>query len=156
MSLNWDATKIQYFKDNPDELYSEVYAGFGDETNTYTDLNVETKSLVFGSMGIGIGSITKSNYLDFYARWKVIEKFDSSFYVYATFVGNEKIYHHLTLDVVKKHIGLSTNVGFESATKWAQRISKNWLRGKASAKEIGAFTIVFKKEAEELETSNVK
>jgi hypothetical protein len=158
MSLNWDATKIKYFKDNPDELYIEVPYSYGDGGNTYTDLNVETKSLVFGSMSVGIGSITNKNYLDFYARWKVLEKLSRSFYLYSTFVGNEKNYQYLTLDVVKKHIGLATNVGFESQTKWSDRIAKGRFSDelKMTAKEINAYTTVFKMEAKELEIKNAE
>lgn len=137
MPLNWDTTSVVYFKDNPDELWVN------------DDLNVETKSLVFGSMSVGIGHITEKNFLDFYARWKVLEKMDPSFYLYSTFVDNQKHYQHLTLDVVKKHIGLATNVGYESQTKWSDRMSRNRFSNKMTKTEISAYITVFKKEAQE-------
>lgn len=157
MSLNWDARNIQYFKDHPDELNVEVPDSYGNGKSTYTDLNVETKSLVFGTMAIGIGNITDKNYLDFYARWKTLEKLDSSFYLYSSFNDNEKICHKLTLDVVKKHIGLVTNVGFESLAKWSERMSspRNRFSNQMTKKEISAYVTVFKKETAELENSNV-
>lgn len=137
MSLNWDTRNVEYFKKNPDELWVN------------DDLNVETKSLVFGSMSIGIGSITEKNCIDFYARWKTLEKLDKAFYLYSVFIDNEKTYQYLTMDIVRKHIGLSTNVGFESQSNWSKRMASNWLKGKVSPKEIDAYVTVFKLEAKE-------
>lgn len=151
MSLNWDATSIKYFKDNPDELLVEVPYSYGDGESTYTDLNVETKSLVFGSMSIGMGTITEKNHLEFYARWKTLEKLDRGFYLYAIFNDGEKDCQKLTLDVVKKHIGLSTNVSYESQGKWAERLCKNCFKNEITAKEISAYVTIFKREAKESE-----
>ncbi len=141
MPLNWDTTTVEYFKNNPDELWVN------------DDLNVETKSLVFGTMSIGIGHITEKNYLDFYARWKVLEKMDPSFYLYSTFIDSQKMYHHLTVDVVKKHIGLATNVSYESNTKWSERMSRNRFSKNLTKNQINAYITVFKLEAMEKEVS---
>lgn len=121
MPLNWDASKVKYFDENKDELWVTYNQGTREQ---YEDVNAETKSLIFGSMSVGIGSIKISNAGDFYARWKILEKYDH-LSVYCWFdENNEKHYQYLTPEIVKKHINLSTNVGEEKKTAWIERIFK--------------------------------
>lgn len=114
MPLTWNASKIQYFIDNPDELWVKSVS-FGEE---YDDVNAETKALIFGSVAISVGSITESSAPEFYGRWKVLEKFDD-FCLTMVYDGSEIIRNYLTPDVVSKHIGLSMNVSDVARTKWA-------------------------------------
>ena len=67
MSLNWSTEKVRYFKDHPDELWTKINVG---KPHEQEDLNTETKSLVFGSMALGVGAITYKSAPDYYARWK--------------------------------------------------------------------------------------
>jgi hypothetical protein len=127
MSLNWSTENVKYFKDHPDELWTKINVGMPGEQE---DLNVETKSLVFGSMALGIGSISYKNAPDFYARWKVFEKYDN-FYLYSVWDGEETVKTYLTPQVVVKHFGLSTNVSTESETVWAKRIAKGYAQDHA-------------------------
>ena len=120
MTLNWDTTKVQYFKDNPDDLYTVINRGTPDE---YEDLNAETKSLVFGSMAVGIGNISISNASDWYARWKIYEKFDD-FYLYGIVKDGEMEKVYLTPEILIKHINLVTNVSLESNALWVNRYFK--------------------------------
>ncbi len=121
MSLNWSTEKVKYFNDNPDKLWVKYNK---DTPEEYEDVNVETKALIFGSMALGIGSITFENGMDFYARWKVLEKFDD-FYLYAKYENDERVTVMLTPDVIVKHIGLGTNVSTETQTKWVNRLSES-------------------------------
>jgi hypothetical protein len=120
MPLNWNATEIQYFKDNPDELWVKSKS-FGEE---YDDVNAETKSLIFGSMAVGIGRITETSAPEFYGRWKVLEKIDD-ICVTSVYDGTDIIKNYITPDIVSKHIGLSMNVIDISRTKWAANYLRN-------------------------------
>ena len=79
---------------------------------------------------MGIGSISYKNAPDFYARWKVFEKYDN-FYLYSVWDGEETVKTYLTPQVVVKHFGLSTNVSTESETVWAKRIAKGYAQDHA-------------------------
>lgn len=122
MSLNWTTEKVKYFEDHPDELWVKVNEGKPGEQE---DVNAETKALIFGSMALGIGSISYKSAPDYYARWKFFEKHDN-FYLYSTWDGSESTYAYLTPQIVVKHFGLSTNVSTESESVWAKRIAKNY------------------------------
>jgi hypothetical protein len=143
MSLNWSTEKVKYFKDHPDELWTKVNEG---KPGEHEDVNVETKSLIFGSMALGIGSITYKSAPDYYARWKFFEKYDN-FHLYSVWNGEEVVYTYLTPQVVIKHFGLGTNVSTESESVWAKRIAKQYIQEHArhyrdnlvSENEIKAF-----------------
>lgn len=128
MPLTWDATKIKHFEASPDELWTTYYEGTPEE---YSDVNVETKAIIFGSMSIGIGNIKINNAADFYARWKILEHYEKGFYLYSKFVyredgtcEDELQYVYLSPQHVLKHIGLSTNVGYISKKDWISNFVK--------------------------------
>lgn len=128
MTLDWSTKKIKHFNDNPDDLW--VTYGKG-TTEEYQDVNAETKALIFGTMAIGIGNLKYTNAPDFYARWKIMEKYDK-IYLYSKFQYREDgtceddlEYTYLSPSVVMKHIGLSTNVGYVSKKDWISRYVKS-------------------------------
>ena len=136
MSLDWSTQKVKYFTENPDSLWVKYNEGTPEE---YEDVNAETKSLIFGTMAMGINNINYKNAPEFYARWKVFEKFDD-LYLYSTYDGKESIKTYLTPDVLFKHLGLSTNANMETEAEWVRRIEKSFASGyrkiEASAKDI--------------------
>lgn len=127
MTLDWNTTKVKYFSENPDELWVTYYEGTREE---YSDVNAETKTLIFATMAVGIGNIKIGNASDFYARFKIMEKYDK-ISLYSTFVYDENGENperkntYLTPDVVVKHIGLCTNVSYVSKKDWITRYVKN-------------------------------
>lgn len=126
MSLNWSTEKVKYFNEHPDELWVKRKDG----DYEYEDVNAETKSLIFATMAIGIGNLTISTAADFYARFKILEKFDH-LSVYVWFDENNEIQHQfLTHEMVMKHIGLGTNVSKEGKTSWIERMAKSYQRDK--------------------------
>ena len=153
MSLNWSTENVKYFKDHPDELWVKVNEG---KPGEHEDVNIETKSLIFGSMALGIGSITYKNAPDYYARWKFFEKYDN-FHLYSVWDGEETTYTYLTPQVVVKHFGLGTNVSTESESVWVKRIAKQYIQEHArhyrdslvSENEIKAFLKKAKQEFED-------
>ena len=146
MPLTWNASEIQYFKDNPDEIWIKAES-FGEE---YDDVNYETKGLIFGSMATCIGSITEAKAPEFYARWKVLEKFDN-FNMFSKWNEETKQIEDVPLspEVIAKHINLSMNVSYISTTQWVTNLLKRNKEINLSSKEIKAFLVVYELEYKE-------
>jgi hypothetical protein len=141
MSLNWSTERVVYFKENPDELWVEHEPNIGEK---YSDVNAQTKTMIFGSMAVGIGNITDANAKEWYARWKIMEKYDNISFT-TSFVDGEWVDNKLTPDVVEKHIGLSTNVSYIKNSDWATRLAKDYIRKNinVSVAEIKSLITVF-------------
>ena len=116
MSLDWSTQKVQYFTDNPDALWVKYHIGTPDE---YEDVNAETKALIFGSMMLGFTQITEKNASEWYARWKMYEKYENH-YLYSTYQDGEIDYVYLTPEIIAKHMNLSTNVSPKSTLEWCK------------------------------------
>ena len=69
-----------------------------------------TNAIIWSTMGIGIGEITDKNHEEFYERMELQQK------VYGPFLSAESGPFPITLDMVRDHIGLKTNV-FPKVTK---------------------------------------
>ena len=159
MSLNFDLSKIEYFKQNPDEMWIKYEDGLRGE---YEDVNTKTKSLIFGCMSVGIGYIDKSTAAEWYARYKLLEKFEGH-YLYSTYKeGEELVKYLLTPDTLIQHYGLATNVSKIPATNWVNNLKRNTYDKKLkamTASDIKAYLSVFKMEyndyVEELEQKEV-
>lgn len=120
MALTWNVKNVKYYQENVDSLYVKVEE-FGQE---YDDVNPETKMIIFSTMAIGIGNLSEVNAPEFYGRFKVLEKLDD-FYLTSYVKDGELIKNYITPEIVHKHIGLVTNVGWESTTAWTSRTAKN-------------------------------
>lgn len=150
MSLNWSTEKVKYFNEHPDELWVKYNDGYHD----YDDVNAETKSLIFATMAIGIGSLTINTAADFYARFKILEKFDNlSVYIWFD-ENNKKQTKYIDHQIVMKHIGLGTNVSKETKTNWIKRMVKSYATNKYSTekpseKELTALYNSFVKDFED-------
>ena len=99
MALSWNVTKVI------------------DNEALHADANewAITNSLIWGTMGVGISRITEDNYVDFYAR--------------LTFLYNS-INHEsdITVQDVKRRIGLSTNADSETELQFVKRLGMYELR----------------------------
>ena len=109
MSLSIDVKKV-------DDWKNYCYIKVQDEKTgkEYDEYNPATKYLAWGSMAIGIGEITQINYKDVYLRHLFMNKLSA--------YTNEM---PITLDDVRKNIGLKPNVVNETKSKWLNRISKS-------------------------------
>ena len=109
MSLSIDVEKIYDWK-------NYCYVKVQDEKTgeEYDEYHPATKYLAWGSMAIGIGEITQINYKDVYLRHLFMNKLSTISNVMP-----------VTLDDVRKNIGLKTNVANETKSKWLNRISKS-------------------------------
>ncbi len=76
-----------------------------------------TTAIIFGTMSTGIGEITEKNYVEFYHRYAMVN------------AGHNLPF---TLQDVRNHIGLSTNVfPNEKTSSWYKRIIDNANRSEA-------------------------
>jgi len=109
MSLSIDVEKVYDWK-------NYCYINMKDEKTgeEYSEYNPATKYLAWGSMAIGIGEITQINYKDVYLRHLFMNKLSTISNVMP-----------VTLEDVRKNIGLKTNVANETKSKWLNRISKS-------------------------------
>mgnify|MGYP001487426869 FL=1 len=109
MSLSVDVQKVYDWKN-----YCYVKAQDEKTGEEYDEYHPATKYLAWGSMAIGIGEITQINYKDVYLRHLFMNKLSTISNVMP-----------VTLDDVRKNIGLKTNVANETKSKWLNRISKS-------------------------------
>ena len=109
MSLSVDVQKVYDWKN-----YCYINAKDEKTGEEYSEYNPATKYLAWASMAIGIGEITQINYKDVYLRHLFMNKLSTISNVMP-----------VTLDDVRKNIGLKTNVANETKSKWLNRISKS-------------------------------
>ena len=92
-------------------------------------INPLTETLIFLTVGVGIGDLTEANASEFYARLRFIEKLDGPMLIRAqdpeTGKRPEGVAAFITPDEVRQHIGLSTNVSTESRAKWMKRFAND-------------------------------
>lgn len=130
MSLNYDLQKIDNFRDLCYERKPlDELTGGGDwweEDGEGVRQNPVTKSLIFATMEVGLGSITKQNAVEFYARLSLVEKVRGAYVRRIPEDGGRPVEEPITLEQVQAHIGLSTNVARETPARWAKRFYDNW------------------------------
>ena len=78
---------------------------------------LKTEVIIWSSLIINITQITKKNYKEFYYRLNVYERL-----TYTGLRDNEGNDYYITLEDVKNRIGLYTNVGNISDTKFLKNI----------------------------------
>ena len=116
MSLDWNLTKIN---NNLEVCWEKNEDG--------TDrLNPVTESLIWLTMGIGMGSITEDNQSDFYCRVAMYEKLFGTMLSY--WKDSKKVSVPITPEDINNHIGLSTNVSKDTDAAFRKRIVENFVR----------------------------
>ena len=82
-------------------------------------VNGVTEALIWLTMTIGISDITHKNYEEFHRRLLEWDICSNSYPVRTNGMGNR----HITLEEIRKHIGLSTNAGSElTRAAWEKRL----------------------------------
>ena len=74
-----------------------------------------TESLIFATIFVGIRKITSENYREFYLRLHACEVYDGNLIFERGFI---------TLDEVKRRIGLSTNASTLLRAEWNKKLNK--------------------------------
>lgn len=116
MSLDWNLTKIKNYKE-------VCWQKNEDDTDR---LNPVTDSLIWLTMGIGIGNITEDNASEVYCRIAMYEKLFGTMLSY--WKDSKKVSVPITPEDVHNHIGLFTNVSKETDAAWRKRIIQNFMR----------------------------
>lgn len=118
MALIWDLTKIPNHQEqcwtpalNADGTQQHDSAG-----KPLWDLKPVTNALIWSSIAVGLREITTANYIEWYARMRVGDALAGS----TVLLGPDGP-RPITLDEVRAHIGLATNVTPETRRKWGQR-----------------------------------
>jgi hypothetical protein len=106
MALNWNVENI--------EDYEQV-CWIGEKGEEGRRMNPVTHALIFNSIAIGIGRITKDNAAEVFARTSIIERING------TLLQRDGKDVPIEFDDIRRHIGLSTNVSFENRKQWAMR-----------------------------------
>ncbi len=110
MSLDWSLTKIENWQKLcwlPDPENAEE-----------TRLNPVTHTLIFRAMTVGMGQITEKNYVEFYLRCKLASE------CFGQPLQKNGDTFDVTLEDVKAHIGLSTNVSNTTITSFMKNVKE--------------------------------
>ncbi len=132
MALHWDISKIENYKEVcrlPPEKGEEV-----------GDLTPVTESLIWATMEIEMGQITEANYVEFWMRLSALDALCEGevgrIYDPEKSRGGKKFrMRPITLEEVRNHIGLGTNVStkkssaefYKKMLKKAQRVERDRL-----------------------------
>ena len=112
MSLDWNVSEVKNMESVCFELRQE------DEETPGRYLNPITKELIWATIAIEMGQITEKNYCEFWMRLSMNDL------VYGPRIGYRKGSRSITLEEVRKHIGLRTNVGTKPVTQMYKRLLK--------------------------------
>lgn len=112
MPLTWSLEDIE----NNKEVCWVPTDEIDEDGDRLVRLSTVTETLIFMTMAVKLGSITKANADDFYARLKIIEKLDGPFMW--KMEDGKKVDRYFTPEDVQAHIGLACNVTNESFTKF--------------------------------------
>jgi hypothetical protein len=106
MSLSWNVEKIDNY---------ETVCWIKKEDGEGSRLNPVTEALIFNSMAIDIGLITNDNAAEVFARTRILESVNGEMLIKS---GKGTM---ITIEDIRAHVGLSTNVSFKSRKEWAMR-----------------------------------
>lgn len=106
MALNWDLTKIKDFET----------VCFRTDAEGNRKLNPVTESMIWLTMHLGIGGLTKRHAPEFAKRLNVYQG------IFGPILFNESGPAYLGAEEVYAHIGLTTNVSHETRSKFMKRV----------------------------------
>jgi hypothetical protein len=114
MALTYDFTNIRDYK-------TTVWIPEPTEENPdAARMNPVTEVLIFGTMSVGLGSITDKNVDEFAARFRIIEKVHGPM-----LSAKNREDRYVTDEEFIAHIGLVCNVSNETRSQWARRLFVN-------------------------------
>lgn len=108
MSLDWDVRNVKDFETVCFREATEEDKRYGRARSDGKATAVVTEVLVFGTMAVDMGEITEANHEEFFRRLTLWHSWVGA--PVTSFETGEVEYLFITLDEVKAHIGLRTNV----------------------------------------------
>jgi len=142
MSLDWNVGKIKNWKEvtrkkikegvTQEQIRHDIMNGYDyyydedEEGNrTYTSyLNPVTTALIWATIEIGLGRITEKNYAEFWMRMSMADGISGDGRLYEEHDDGKHRYRSVTLEEVKQHIGLRTNVSNITKTQFYNQMMK--------------------------------
>lgn len=115
MSLNWNISKVA--------KYANIEDAYDTDADGNSTLKADPHALIFWLGVIGLTNITRANAPEVYGRSKAAEEAYGLTYR-REWQGSDIVNVPLSMEVVREHIGLSTNWGDSSTTEWATRVEK--------------------------------
>jgi hypothetical protein len=114
--MNYDASSVvREEKDGEITRYFLLDVDDGEEIEVARIWHPVTEVIIWRCMAVGLGEITEENVEEFYLRSKIVD----------TLFGEALIMHgekaSLSLEQLRQHIGLTTNVGNEKYNPWLKR-----------------------------------
>ena len=100
MSFSWELTQIE---DYESKCWVEVSGGSGKR------LNPTTQTLIWACLSVDMKEITSNNAEEFYTRYVMLSK-----------AGGERV--RLTMEDVKAHVGLWTNVNTKTRAQFNRKV----------------------------------
>lgn len=127
MSLNWDISKVKNWEELYDKgTWKNDFEFEPDPKGKEKRLQTRTDALIWVTMSVGMGQITEKNHEEFFKRVAFLETIGSAYRMR----GGKPVKY--TLEDIKRHIGLSTNVSTETQAKWLKRQYDYWNPREAS------------------------
>lgn len=120
MSLNWNVSNIA-------DSNAVCFHHYTEDGEPQRRLTQTTELLIFTTMVVGFGRITESNYQEFYKRVALFERLRGAVRVKKGDSG-KFVDDPYTLEDIRQHIGLTTNVSEEKPAAWRKRIIESWER----------------------------
>ena len=124
MALTWDLTNI---KDSDKVCWVETEEK-NDKGEPMYDMNPITNVMIWGSMFIGMDTITEKTYKEFHKRLIEMEIVTGSGMLQAEKTGaNKETYkdsRQPTLEEIQLHIGLKTNASRMESRKWGSNVRR--------------------------------
>ena len=124
MALTWDLTKI---KDSDKVCWIETDEK-NDKGEPVYDMNPITNVMIWGSMFIGMDTITEKTYKEFHKILIDMDIVTGAGMLQAEIVGaNQETYkdsRQPTLDEIQLHIGLKTNASRMESRKWGSNLRR--------------------------------
>ena len=137
MSLDFDVTKVKdswkrttLYRDNEGNQYEEAdchedekgksyWVADGDDFKEVTPIwHPITEAIVWRAMAVGMSSVNEDNIAEFYARSRMLDRMSDSL---PLVIKGEKTM--ITVQMLKDHIGLTTNVSNETRAAWLKRVA---------------------------------
>jgi len=118
MSLNWNVADVA----NSEAICFYEFERDGEQCRRLTQ---STENLIFLTMVVGMGSITEDNYKEFYKRVALYEGLRGPVQLRLN-DGGHYVEVPYTLEDIRQHIGLRTNVSEEKPAAWRKRILESW------------------------------
>lgn len=110
MALTWDVKNVKDFNDVCWQEATEDVPSMG-IVKGESYLSPVTNALIWQSLSTGIGRITEANVAEVWARISLLEE------LYGASLRNSEGPRPITMEEVRQHIGLTTNVSYKDETR---------------------------------------